>query len=167
MRLGRQTLTALAPHNMAVCAAPPAHPQPLTRARNRHDSMYGASPWIDGCLPGCCRHTGKCIDIREAALAIRHVSNAPSGGPEVLVRGRAGEPSRCRRRSTAGARPDGSGLPVGPGGVSLVAQDLGRAGQGLWFGQRVRVRTDVAHRDVTVTRSGLTCWLPNTRRSRR
>jgi hypothetical protein len=89
----------------------------------------------------------------------RHVSNASSGEPEVLVRDGAGE----RLVADGGPQPvqDSAvaGLPVGPGGVALIAQGLGRAGRGLWFGQRVRVRADVADRDVMVTRSGLACWL--------
>jgi hypothetical protein len=87
------------------------------------------------------------------------VSNAPSGEPEVLVRGRAGERLVAAGDPQPVLDPAVVGLPVGPGGVSLIAQRLDRAEQGLEFEQRVTVRADVADRDVAVTRSGLTCWL--------
>jgi hypothetical protein len=93
--------------------------------------------------------------------SFRHVSNAPSGEPEVLVRGSAGERLVADGDPQPVQDPAVAGLPVEPGGVALIAQDLGRARRGLWFEQRARVRADVAHRDVAVTRSGLTCWLPS------
>jgi len=85
---------------------------------------------------------------------VGHVSNAPSGAPEVLVRGRAGERLVAAGDPQPVQDPAVAGLRVGPGGVALIAQRLDRAEQGLEFEQRGTVRADVAHRDVTVTRSG-------------
>jgi hypothetical protein len=68
--------------------------------------------------------------------SIRHVSNAPSAEPEVLVHGRSGERLVAAGDPQPVQDPAVAGLPVGPGGVALIAQRLEHAEQGLEFEQR-------------------------------